>query len=217
MLHPCIVGYVNHRSYGIATYVKQGMLNVECIKEQIDENDVHVVVVKVCNVHISNIYKPPSRSWLSSVIPSFEHPSIYAGDFNSHHQNWGYASNDNNGDHLNSWSENKNLWLLYDAKERGTFHSARWRRDYNPDLTFVSTGKNLRPLKSNRIVLNNFPHSQHRPVLITIGLDLPIVNSIQKPRWNFGKADWSTFREKVEQTIRYISHQSEITIVSLEH
>lgn len=87
-----IVAHVNHRSYGIATYVRHGILNVEKVSSTIDENDVHIVVVKVCNIHITNVYKPPSKCWINNVIPSYEHPSVYAGDFNSHHSNWGYSS-----------------------------------------------------------------------------------------------------------------------------
>lgn len=50
-----IVAYVNHRSYGIATYVRHGILNVENIRSTIDDNDVHVAVIKVCNIHISSL------------------------------------------------------------------------------------------------------------------------------------------------------------------
>lgn len=199
-----IVAYVNHRSYGIATYVRSDILNTETISATINENDVHLVVVKVCSMHITNVYKPPNKSWLRNVIPCYEHPSIYAGDYNSHHSNWGYSSTDKNGDDLNHWSENNNLCLLFDAKDKGTFHSARWQRDYNPDLVFVSMDSELKPLISKRTVLNNFPHSQHRPVMITIGLEFPLINSIQKPRWNFNLANWQSFRDELDQTTRYI-------------
>lgn len=199
-----IVAYANHRTYGIATYVKQGMLNVETVKTTIDENDVHVVVVKVCNIHITNVYKPPNKCWLSDVIPCYDHPSVYAGDFNSHHSNWGYSANDRNGTDLDHWSEDNKLWLLFDPKEKRTFHSARWRRDYNPDLAFVSMDSDLKPLISKRTVLDKFPHSQHRPVMISIGLEFPLINCVQKPRWNFNLAKWPLFQEKLEQTIRYI-------------
>lgn len=153
-----IVAYVNHRSYGIATYVRHEILNVENIGSTIDENDVHVAVIKVCNIHISNVYKPPSKCWLHTVIPCYNHPSVYAGDFNSHHSNWGYSTNDRNGDQIVHWSERNNLWLLYDAKDKGTFHSARWLQDYNPDLTFVSSDSEHKPLLSSRTILANFPH-----------------------------------------------------------
>lgn len=32
--------------------------------------------------------------------------------------------------------------LLHDAKDMGTFHSARWWKDYIPDLFFVSKDMN---------------------------------------------------------------------------
>lgn len=140
-----------------------------------------------------------------AVLPCHDHPSIYAGDFNSHHQNWGYSMNDDNGTQVNQWSEYNNLWLVYDAKDKGTFHSARWRRDYNPDLVFVSMDNNQRPLLANRNVLGNFPRSQHRPVIMSVGLEFPLVNCTQKPRWNFNLANWEIFQEKLDQMIRYIT------------
>lgn len=126
--------------------------------------------------------------------------AVYAGDFNSHHSNWGYTSDDINGLQLNRWSERNNLWLLFDAKDRGTFHSARWQQDYNPDLTFASMDEEHKPLISKRTVLENFPRSQHRQIIISVGLEFPLVNSIQKPRWNFNLADWPLFQEKLDHS-----------------
>jgi hypothetical protein len=85
-------------------------------------------------------------------------------------------------------------------------HDGRWQRDYNPDLCFVTSNNNDEPLQTSRCVLNDFPHSQHRPVLITVGIQIPLSDTIQKPRWNFQKADWKTFQNQVriEQTIRWI-------------
>jgi hypothetical protein len=59
-------------------------------------------------------------------------------------------------------------------------------------------------LQTSRCVLNDFPHSQHRPVLITVGIQIPLSDTVQKPRWNFQKADWKTFQNQVEQTVRWI-------------
>ena len=101
------------------------------------------------------------------------------------------------------WAETLNLHLLYDAKDRGTFHSARWDRDYNPDLCFV-TSMNTGPLPATRVVLKNFPQSQHRPVIIDIGNKIPIVKSVAKPRWNFHKADWKRFSKLLDDAIRFI-------------
>jgi hypothetical protein len=89
-------------------------------------------------------------------------------------------------------------------------HDGRWQRDHNPDLCFVTSNNNDEPLQTSRCVLNDFPHSQHRPVLITVGIQIPLSDTIQKPRWNFQKADWKTFQNQVriEQTVRWIPPSS---------
>jgi hypothetical protein len=68
----------------------------------------------------------------------------------------------------------------------------------------VTTNNNDESLQTSRCVLNGFPHSQHRPVLITVGIQIPLSHTIQKPRWNFQKANWKKFQNQVEQTARWI-------------
>ncbi len=64
---------------------------------------------------------------------------------------------------------------------------------------------NLRPLRITRKVLSGFPRSQHRPNLLTIGTEIPIVNSTPKPRWNFKKANWKKFARMGDEKLRWIS------------
>jgi hypothetical protein len=78
-----------------------------------------------------------------------------------------------------------NFYLVFDVKEIGTFHSGRWNKGYNPDLCFVTRDSEHRLLGTIRTVLPAFPPSQHRPVILNIGLQVPIIPSIPKPRWNF--------------------------------
>lgn len=133
-----------------------------------------------------------------------QHPTLIIGDFNSHHNAWGYDTNDDNGITLHDWAEQKDLALIIDLKDEGTFRSARWQRDYNPDLCFVTKNTYGFPLKTNRQVLNEFPRSQHRPIHIKKGIQIPITNSIPKPRWNFLKADWNEYRKRLDDNIRWI-------------
>jgi len=110
---------------------------------------------------------------------------------NSHHSDWGYQEADLNRESLQEWALNNDNLLLHDAKQRGTFHSARWQRDYSPDLCWISTTVgHSQPASS--VVLGDFPHSQHRPSVIHIGLQLPIIRGVQQRRWNFRKADWAS-------------------------
>ena len=122
------------------------------------------------------------------------------GDFNSHRATWGYERADSNGDWLMEWSSQLNLSLVVDLKQKRSFHSARWDREYSPDLCWV-TSHNGQPLQTSVHVLDDFPHSQHRPIVTHVGLRIPLIRSLQKPRWNFRKANWAKFSQQLEQNI----------------
>jgi len=98
---------------------------------------------------------------------------------------------------------NSDYLLLHDAKQRGTFHSARWQRDFLPDLCWISTTFG-RPLPASSVVLGDFPHSQHRPSVIHIGLQLPIIRGVQRRRWNSRKAGWASYTLATECSIPLI-------------
>ena len=89
---------------------------------------------------------------------------------------------------------------MIDLKQKRSFHSARWDRDYSPDLCWV-TSHNGQSLQTSVHVLDDFPHSQHRPSVTHVGLRIPLIRSLQKPGWNFRKAKWTKFSEQLEQSI----------------
>lgn len=53
----------------------------------------------------------------------------------------------------------------------------------------------------SRTVFDDFPHSQHRPVLIEYGVRIPLIESVRKPRWNFRKADWCNFQNELDRLL----------------
>lgn len=198
-----MVAHVPGKSHGIATYVRNRISNFKVISQFV-RSDVYLIVVEISGVIVTNVYKPPNSTWTNSPIIAQSGPSVYIGDFNSHHTVWGYSEDDNNGELLCTWAERNQLHLLFDAKERGTFRSARWRRDYNPDLCFVSSNERNEPITASRKVLKSFPHSQHRPVIVSVGVSIPIIESIPKPRWNFQKANWQKYQQEVDANLRWI-------------
>jgi len=98
---------------------------------------------------------------------------------------------------------NNDYLLLHNAKQRGTFHSARWQSDYSPDLCWISTTVGRSQLASS-VVLGDFPHSQHRPSVIHIGLQLSIIRGVQCRTSNFRKADWASYTLATERSIPLI-------------
>jgi len=118
-------------------------------------------------------------------------PSLYVGDFNCHHVNWGYNTTSPEGESLDSWAASNNLGLLYKPKETVGFFSCRWNVGTNPDLAFASLGQDSR--LPDRRVLGKFPRSQHRPYHITPPRFKVPAHSDPVKRWNFRKADWKRF------------------------
>ena len=110
----------------------------------------------------------------------------------------GYNTNNKTEVEISKWANDNDFHLHFNPKERGTFFSKRWRQEYNPDLAFVSKNNNFEPILTKREVLNDFPHSQHRHVLITSGFCLPNFQSLPLPRWNFQKAIWPQYAEDIE-------------------
>lgn len=191
------------RAHGIATYVKQGMSDVSVL-ESSTNNNIYGSAIRAGPFSVTNVYKAPRTEWSDPVLNIQAHPAIYAGDFNSHHNEWGYRENDNNGESVISWASIGELHLVHDAKARKTFYSKIHHTESNPDLCFVSTDSEGIPLQVSREVFTAFPNSQHRPVILEIGLSIPIVTSIPRPRWNFQKANWTDYASLLDAAIRFI-------------
>ena len=192
-----LVAAVYHAKYGIATYVRCNLLNVSIISES-SLNDVFIATIKVGDLTIMNVYKPPQVAWPTPALPTHSHPDVTAGDFNSHHSSWGYNTNDEVGERLENWASTCGRYLLHDAKQPGPFHSARWNTDYNPDLCFLSRDHENHLLQASRKILQYFPHSQHRPALIHVGVQLPVITSKPQAQWNFRKANWEGYAKAVD-------------------
>lgn len=165
-----MVAAIHSAAYGIATYIKSSIDDYEILEELVNQ-DTFIITINIQGLKIVNVYKPPSIIFTNSTLTFHEHPCLYMGDFNSHHTNWGYSNTDQNGEMLYNSMLCNNFDLVFNAKDRNTFHSAVWHTETNPDIVFVS--KTL--AESNgvkREVMSNFPNTQHRPTLITVGFSI---------------------------------------------
>ncbi|XP_049804080.1 uncharacterized protein LOC126242840 [Schistocerca nitens] len=194
-----IVGYKAHNKHGIATLIKKELV------DNIEETMHHefAVGIKLNDMTVYNVYKPPSEKWEQPVLPNPQHPAVIIGDFNSHHPRWGYQSCDK-GLMLADWADINNYTLIYDAKDTPTFCSGAWGTTSTPDLCFVSSGETGIALPSKRTVLSRIPRSQHRPVIIDLGIQIPVIKSPPIARWNLRKANWVKFKDTIENNVNRI-------------
>jgi len=63
-------------------------------------DNAFILVTRINEVNIINIYKPSNEAWNSSPVKILKHPAIYVGGFNSYSTAWVYDDNYNNGDAL---------------------------------------------------------------------------------------------------------------------
>lgn len=125
---------------------------------------METITVALPNVSIISVYKPHQSPFLHSELPDRCKNRISIGDFNAHSTLWGYEVNNQDGDEVETWLESKHLTLIHDAKLPKSFHSARCKRGYNPNLDCVSSELTSRVVKE---VLDPIPHTQHQPITIT--------------------------------------------------
>lgn len=94
-----MIDYIGHRIHGLATYVNQ---NIEETNVVPIAGNIHSIGIRIGNLTIYNVYKPPSERWSNSVLPVQQYPTIYIGDFNSHSTEWGYPNENEDGGKLTS-------------------------------------------------------------------------------------------------------------------
>ena len=156
-----------------------------------EQSKTEWLCVDVAGYKIVNVYKPPRSRLTPTTIPTLPHPSLYVGDFNCQHVNWGYNTTSPDGESLDSWATSNNFGLLYNPKEAASFFSRRWNVSTNPDMAFASLGQGSR--LPDRRVPGKFPWSQHRPSVVTPPrLKVP-AHSDPVIRWNFRKANCKHF------------------------
>lgn len=190
-----LAGHIASKHHGIATFVRKGMA-WSAAGQSPEGAAIEWLSTKVHDITIINIYKPPPSRLVPSSLPDTPAPAVYAGDFNSHHIDWGYSKSNSDGDVLVNWASTVDATLLYDPKEPCTFYSARWNSTTNPDLAFVKW--NTQPLPV-RCTLDIFPRSHHRPSLITIPSMVQATQGKNVKRWNFRKANWAGFTKQVSE------------------
>ena len=149
-----------HRQYGSAIFVKTGSV-IEATSKS-EELNIEVLTVELSSVVITSVYKPPAEDFSFPYhVPQVQHkPQIIIGDFNSHSTQWGYMETDKDGEAVEEWMDANQLSLIHDAKLPPSFHSARWKRGYNPDLAAVTS--DIAAL-CKKIVMDPIPQTQHRP------------------------------------------------------
>jgi len=106
-------GSVLSRNHGLATFVHYWW---SLVNQSPEQSETEWLCVDVAGHNVINVYKPTRSRLTPKAIPTLPHLSLYVGDFNCQHVEWGYSKTSSGGESLGSWATANNLWLLYDPK-----------------------------------------------------------------------------------------------------
>jgi len=84
-----LAGSILSRNHGLVTFVYK-RLEWSLVDQSPDQSETEWLCVDVAGYKIVNVYKPPRSRLTPTTIPTFPHCSLYVGDFNCQHVNWGY-------------------------------------------------------------------------------------------------------------------------------
>ena len=142
------------------------------------------------NKHGSSVFVRDGLKVSSISVCEEENVEFITVDFNSHSTLWRYTTTTNDGEAVEQWADSNRLSLIHNAKLPKSFNSAIWKKEYNPDLIFVSSNISDMCEKS---VLDPIPRTQHRPICVTVH---PVIVPQPTPfrrRFNLRKAKWDDF------------------------
>ena len=194
--------HVVERPHGSAIFVKASYAIESLAISEVD--DIEVLTTELNNVIVTSVYKPPAVEFKfpQCILQVHGKLQIIIGDFNSHSTQWGYKETNKDGDAVEQWIDNYQLSHIHDTKLPPSFHSARWRSGYNPDLAIATSDiANL----CQKIVTDPIPSTQHRPIGLQVHAAVRPTSVPFKRRFNFQKAKWEDFAYELESKIEQIS------------
>ena len=173
-----------HNKYGSAIFIRDDLKSKGI--SICDEDDIELITIEQCNAIIQSVYKSQNNQFLLPPLQHGNKPHVVIGDFNSHNTLWGYTITGTNGEAVEPRAKSSKLSLIHDAKLPKSFTCARWNEVYNPDLIFVSTSIGNMCGKS---IFDPIPHTQHRPICVTVNPVILPQPTPFKRRFNLRKTD----------------------------
>ena len=190
-----------HRQYGSAIFVKTDSVIEATAKTEV--NNIETLTVEFSRAMVTSVYKPPDIDFIfTNPLPNPHNKAqIVIKDFNSHSTQLGYTETNSDGEAVEVWMDANQLSLIHDPKQPSSFNSARWKRSFNPDLTFTS---NHISGSSKKLVLDVIPRTQHHPIGVQIHAAVLSTTVPFRRRFNNTKSNWEGFTQDLDHEVRNI-------------
>lgn len=183
----------NQHGGGVAIYVRN---DVDADEVETNTVSIESVAVKINNVLVVGIYKPPAGNFNMHEVNSLirlHSKVILLGDFNAKNRAWGCSSDNRLGVQLLGITDL--LDLEVDAPTEPTFISRN--ANLTPSILDIAVSKNVRV---KRIFTLEELNSDHRPVQVDIAEFLPPEHETRILK-NYSKANWPGFKREINSKL----------------
>ncbi|GFO44644.1 RNA-directed DNA polymerase from mobile element jockey-like [Plakobranchus ocellatus] len=189
---------------GIATFVRKDLRATVRNVQTPSSSDIQAIQVwwRGKKFQPWNWYQPPSDKSVSFVLGKGTHRftrTLVAGDANAHHPAFGYENSDAVGEWVVDLMIVSNLTSLVTERSEPTYLHSRGGL-FRPDIALISSDLEE---STTREVLDNVG-SDHLPSLITINCCAPAQGRDSKPRWNYRRANWSVYRDTLDNALNNV-------------
>lgn len=103
-----IITIIDSKVHGSLMYERKNITEYKIINCH-RQHDIESITIHISGITIMAVYKPPNVKWPNCLLSTLEYQGVYKGDFNCRHADWGYSSNDENGEILSNWIVNNDL------------------------------------------------------------------------------------------------------------
>ena len=85
-----------HNKYGSDVFIRDDlkMTGISICEEE----DVELIILKLCNVIRQFVYTPPNKQFMLTPLQQGNKPHVVNKDFNSHNTLWGYSTKGSDGE-----------------------------------------------------------------------------------------------------------------------
>ena len=181
---------------GVAIYVKNSVIHSPVkLNTQWQALAVRVTFQEKVFI-VSNHYTPgsrnapsPKKSDFKNIISHFDKPFIMCGDFNAHNTLWSSKKDDNRGIEIEDFMLENDLGIL------NPNINTHWDEAHKSwsllDLTIIHPDLYL---DFDCEVIPDLHSSDHSPIIVTLNGEL--FETDKRPRWNFKRANWGSFKSQ---------------------
>jgi len=189
---------------GVAILVRKGIHTRNINIPPMDTVEARGISIRVKTgkwVNVISVYCPDGTNCSEQEMQALfglagEH-GIIGGDFNGHSGVWesGHACNQS-GNVLTEILDNNDNIALTTPKDLGTRPGGPGAQPSTIDLTFMTTSLARRAKTS----LGEYWSSDHLPVLIDVGVDIPL-STPTVCRWRFNNSAWNDWNQSVKSSL----------------